>query len=128
MNAQASTMFETFQQPRKMISGVCAELADRSGLPVWTVRVAAVFLLLTHWIFALVLYFAAAAWLRAPQPGTWRDVRGDAAGRPTPPPSGWDRDGLVNRFDRLDRPLSRMERAALDKEASLRQAFRDLDR
>ena len=127
MNAQASTMFETFQQPRRMISGVCAELADRSGLPVWTVRVAAVLLLLTHWIFALVLYFAAAAWLGGPQPGAWRDLRGAGPGAPASPRT-WDRDGLVNRFDRLDRRLSRMEQEALDSEAGLRRQFRDLDR
>jgi phage shock protein PspC (stress-responsive transcriptional regulator) len=124
MNAQASTMFETFQQPRRMICGVCANLAVRSGLPAWSVRVAAVLLLLTHGLLALLLYFGAAAWLRAPQAGTWRDVRGSTA---APPPS-WDRDGLTGRFDRLDQRLSRMEREAMDKEASLRQAFRDLDR
>lgn len=125
MNAQASTMFETFQQPRRMICGVCANLAVRSGLPAWSVRVAAVLLLLTHGLLALLLYFGAAAWLRAPQAGTWRDMR-RGAGAQTPP--SWDRDGLVSRFDRLDQRLSRMEREAVDHEASLRAAFRDLDK
>jgi phage shock protein PspC (stress-responsive transcriptional regulator) len=126
MNAQAEAMFETFQQPRKVISGVCAEMAVRSGLPTWTIRAAAVLLLLTHWIIALVLYFAAAGWLRAPQSGTWRDVR--SGGATNPPPPSWDRRGVMDRFERLDRRLSRMEREAMDKEAGLRQAFRDLER
>jgi len=127
MNAQASTMFETFQQPRKMICGVCANLAQRSGLPAWAIRIAAVLLLLTHGLLALLLYFGAAIWLRAPQPGTWRDLRGTAApGHQAP--SGWDRDGLAARFDRLDQRLARMEREAVDGEANLRKAFRDLDR
>jgi phage shock protein PspC (stress-responsive transcriptional regulator) len=125
MNAQASTMFETFQQPQRMICGVCANLAVRSGLPAWSVRVAAVLLLLTHGLLALLLYFGAAAWLRAPQAGTWRDMRGSAGAPPRP---SWDRDGLTDRFDRLDQRLSRMEREAVDHEASLRAAFRDLDR
>jgi phage shock protein PspC (stress-responsive transcriptional regulator) len=123
MNAQAQTMFETIQHPRRMICGVCAELAVRSGFPVWTIRVAAVLLLLLHWLVALIVYFGAAVWLRGPQPGTWRDLRGPGAPAYRP---AWDRDGLMDRFGRLDRRLSRMEQEAMDHEAYLRRQFRDL--
>jgi phage shock protein PspC (stress-responsive transcriptional regulator) len=125
MNAQAQTMFDTIQQPRRMICGVCANLAVRSGFPVWTIRVAAAVLLLMHWLVAVIVYFGAAAWLRSPNPGTWRDLRGTGAAAARP---NWDRDGLSDRFYRLDRRLSRMEQEAMDSEANLRRQFRDLDR
>jgi phage shock protein PspC (stress-responsive transcriptional regulator) len=121
-------MYETFQRPRRVICGVCATLADRSGVPTWIIRVVAVCLLVAHTLLTTVVYLCAAAWMRRPAAGTLRDFSCDTRGGPGAPPSAWDRDGLVNRFNRLDGRLSRMEREALDREAGLRRAFRDLDR
>ena len=117
-------MYETFQRPRRVICGVCATLADRSGVPAWIIRVVAVCLLVAHSLLTTVVYLFAAAWMRRPEAGTLRDF----SDGPCTPPSAWDRDGLVNRFNRLDGRLSRMEHEALDREAGLRRAFRDLDR
>ncbi len=44
----------------KKISGVCAGLANGNGFPVWSVRLAAVFLLFMFPAAALLSYFAAA--------------------------------------------------------------------
>ena len=121
-------MRETFQRQRRVICGVCATLADRSGVPAWIIRVVAVCLLATHAILATVAYLFAAAWMRRPAAGTLRDFPDGPAVGPAPPPPSWDRGGLVRRFDRLDGRLARMEREALDREADLRRAFRDLDR
>ena len=134
MNAQAQTMFNTFQRPRRVICGVCATLSERSGVPAWIVRVAAVVLLLAHAALTGILYLGAAAWMRRPADGTWHMRPADYGfvGRgptvpPTAPPS-WDRTGLVDRFRRLDARLARMEAEAFHNEAGLRRAFQDLER
>ena len=130
MNAQAQTMFDSLQQPRKMIAGVCVELAGRSGLPVWAIRIAALILLLTHFVVALVVYFIGAGLLNRSAATQWRDRRQDPQNPWTAPDAEntrpWDRDGLVDRFDRLNRRLSRMEREAMESESRLRRQFRDL--
>ena len=136
MYAQAQTVYSTFQRPRGVICGVCARLGERSGVPVIVIRVAAVILLLAHALATFIIYMIAAAWMRRPQQGTGRDFRspgGSAAsvgswGPSAPPPPVWDQGGLVNRFDRLDERLARMEAEAFHSEVGLRRAFRDLER
>jgi phage shock protein PspC (stress-responsive transcriptional regulator) len=109
-------MFYQMQHSRRMLCGVCAELADRGGLPVWLARVIAVILLLMHPPLVVALYLVAAIWMR-------RERAVAPMGRPA-----WDRDGLTERFTRLDRRLEGMERAAMDREIGLRRAFRDLEK
>jgi phage shock protein PspC (stress-responsive transcriptional regulator) len=128
-------MFYQVQRPSRMVCGVCAELAERSGLPVWMVRVGALILLVSHAALAGVIYIGLALWLRGGNGAcagrSWRGAdfgATTARPEPPPPPPAWDRDGLTTRFSRLDRRLADMERAALDREMGLRQAFRDLDR
>lgn len=134
MYAQAQTVYSTMQRPRGLICGVCARLAERSGVPVIVLRVAAVILLLGHALSTFIVYMIAAAWMRRPQPGTQREFRAPG-GSPVPggwspsaPPPVWDQGGLVNRFDRLDERLARMEAEAFHSEVGLRRAFRDLER
>ncbi len=133
MIARGSWVIYDFRHSPRMIGGVCAELADRSGLPVWLVRAFAVALLLMHAGVMLVVYFGMALWLRnrngscAGRSWGGTDFGATARPEPAPPPPSWDRDGLTTRFSRLDRRLADMERAALDREMGLRRAFRDLD-
>ncbi len=134
MNAHAETVINTFQRPRRVICGVCATLSERSGLPAWIIRVAAVVLLLAHGLITLIVYFGTAVWLRQPARaggfGSPRDYGFVGPGRPAapPPPPVWDRDGVVDRFRRLDARLARMEQEAFQNEAGLRRAFHDLER
>ena len=114
-------LFYNVRHSRRMLCGVCAEIADRSTVPVWLVRTVAVLVLLMHPPLVVALYVCAALWLRGERRGTWR-------ARAMPAAPSWDRDGLTERFYRLDRRLSGMERAALDREMGLRAAFRDLER
>ena len=136
MNAQAQTVFNTFQRPRRVICGVCATLSERSGLPAWIIRVAAVVLLMAHGLVTLIVYFGTAVWLRQPARangfGSPRDYgfvgRTGPATPPPPAPPAWDRDGVVERFRRLDARLAKMELEAFHSEAGLRRAFHDLER
>jgi len=136
MYAQAQTVYSTMQRPRGVICGVCARLGERSRVPVIVIRVAAVILLLAHALATFIIYMIAAAWMRRPQQGIGRDFRSPggspASGggwRPSaPPPPVWDQGGLMNRFDRLDERLARMEAEAFHSEVGLRRAFRDLER
>jgi phage shock protein PspC (stress-responsive transcriptional regulator) len=134
MYAQAQTVYTTFQRPRGVICGVCARLGERSGVPVIVIRVAAVILLLSHALPTFIIYMIAAAWMRRPQSGAWRDFGSGAGGSPGPgagngwPPPVWDQGGLMNRFERLDERLARMEAEAFHSEVGLRRAFRDLER
>jgi phage shock protein PspC (stress-responsive transcriptional regulator) len=113
MNAQGQAMFNSLQQPRQMVCGVCATLAERSGLPVALIRIAAVILLVVHSVLTGIVYLLAAAWMRQPPPA---------------PVQAWERDGLGGRFQRLDERLARMEAEAYQNEAGLRRAFHDLER
>ncbi len=138
-NLWASDMIYQVQRPGRMVCGVCAELAERSGLPVWLVRVLALLLLVSHPAPIGAVYIGLALWLRRGKGAcarpSWRgsEFARDSSrdftpgARPEPPPA-WDRDGLTARFSRLDRRLADMERAALDREMGLRRAFRNLDR
>jgi phage shock protein PspC (stress-responsive transcriptional regulator) len=136
MYAQAQTVYATMQRPRGVICGVCARLGERSGVPVIILRVAAVILLLAHAFATFIIYMIAAAWMRRPQPAAQRDFRAPGGPRAStgswgpsaPPPPVWDQGGLMNRFDRLDERLARMEAEAFHNEAGLRRAFRDLER
>ena len=137
MYAQAQTVYTTFQRPRGVICGVCARLGERSGVPVIVLRVAAVILLMSHALATFIIYMIAAAWMRRPQSGTLRDFGAGAGGSPgpgagngwrPPPPPVWDQGGLMNRFERLDERLARMEAEAFHSEVGLRRAFRDLER
>ncbi len=136
MNAQAQTVFTTFRHTRGVVCGVCARLSERSGVPVIVIRVAAVILLLAHALATFVVYIMAAAWMRRPQDVAWRaGGQGGSPGaaetgpwRPAASPPVWDQGGLVNRFERLDERLARMEAEAFNSEVGLRRAFRDLER
>ncbi len=128
VNAHLNGIYEKFQRPRRVICGVCAALSANSGVPAWIIRVVAVCLLIAHTALATVAYLIAAAFMRRPATGTWRDLRADTRGCAGVPPRTWDDGGLVNRFDRLTRRLAEMERETMDREAGLRRAFRDLDR
>jgi phage shock protein PspC (stress-responsive transcriptional regulator) len=128
-NAQMNAVYETFQRPRRVICGVCAALAEQSAVPAWIIRIVAVCMLIAHTALAVIVYLCAAAFMRRPAAGTWRDLRADPCGAgPLSPPPSWDRDGLVGRFDSLNSRLAQMEREAMDREVGLRRAFRDLDR
>ncbi len=135
MNAQAQTVYTTFKHPRGVICGVCARFGERSGVPVIVIRVAAVILLMAHALATFVIYILLAAWMRRPQSGTWRDF-GPGKGAPgpgpwqpaAPAPPVWDQGGLMNRFNRLDERLARMEAEAFHSEVGLRRAFRDLEK
>ncbi len=128
-NAQMNAVYETFQRPRRVICGVCAALSAQSGVPAWIIRVVAVCVLIAHTALAVLIYLCAAAFMRRPAAGSWRDFRADTrGGGPSSPPPSWDRNGLVGRFDTLNSRLARMEREAMDREVGLRRAFRDLDR
>jgi phage shock protein PspC (stress-responsive transcriptional regulator) len=120
MIGRGSAVYYEIRHSPQMLCGVCADLADRSGVPVSVVRAVAILLLLMHAMVMVVVYLGLALWLRGKARGTW-----SVPAREEVPPS-WDDDGLSARFNRLDRRLARMERAALDREAGLHRAFRDL--
>jgi phage shock protein PspC (stress-responsive transcriptional regulator) len=106
MSGRVEGVMYQVQHSCRMICGVCADIADRIGIPVWLVRVAAVLLLVAHPPLTVAVYFGAAIFLRGRAPATWRANA----------PPAWDRDGLGARFRRLDERLARMESAALDRE------------
>ncbi len=90
--------------PRAWIGGVCANLARRTGLPVWLWRLGAVFMLLCHAFAALVIY------------GVLVLLRARVAAR-----GGDARDGLGP-------ILAHVENARADREERLARAIRDLER
>jgi phage shock protein PspC (stress-responsive transcriptional regulator) len=57
-------MIDRFQHHRAMISGVCAWMADRSGVPVWIIRVVALALTIAHAPLMVLGYFVAAYLIR----------------------------------------------------------------
>jgi len=83
-------MFDRFQHHRPMISGVCAWMADRSGFPVWIIRVVALALTVAHAPLMVIGYFVAAYLLRR-------------QARMTSP---------EDRFAQFDRRVAKMEEAA----------------
>ncbi len=106
------------QNPHALIKGVC-----RAGVPVWMPRTAFIIFGLLHWFFAVVAYIVM---YKLISPAcTW------AARTSVPPTStGYTtpQNDVRNRFAALDRRLAEMEAATLQQEASLRRAFRDLER
>jgi phage shock protein PspC (stress-responsive transcriptional regulator) len=131
MNAQAQTMVNNLRQPRRLVCGVCASLADASGVPVVIIRAAAIVLLIAHTVLTAVAYLLAAAWMRRPPSAVRPDygaAGGSGRGPDAPMPPIWDRNGVVDRFRRLDERLARMEAETFQNEASLRRAFHDLER
>jgi phage shock protein PspC (stress-responsive transcriptional regulator) len=105
-NGRTNTMFNEFKYSPSMICGLCGRVAARTGLPIWLVRTVAVLLLLSHTVLFVAIYLGAALYSRR--------GRQTAAWQPEARPA-WDRDGLTERFARLDRRLARMEGAALDQ-------------
>jgi phage shock protein PspC (stress-responsive transcriptional regulator) len=85
-------MFDRFQQHRPMISGVCAWMSDRSGVPVWIIRVVALALCVAHLPLMVIGYFVGAYLIR-------RQARAIGPGVP-------------DRFAHLDRRMAAMEEAA----------------
>jgi phage shock protein PspC (stress-responsive transcriptional regulator) len=99
-------MMNEFKYSPSMICGICGRISARTGLPVWLVRTVAVLLLLSHSVLFVAVYLGAALYIRhGRQAAVWQPEA-----RPA-----WDRDGLGERFARLDRRLARMEGAALDR-------------
>jgi phage shock protein PspC (stress-responsive transcriptional regulator) len=99
------TVFNQFKHSPSMICGMCGRVAARTGLPLWLVRSVAVLLLLTHSVIFVAVYLGAALYARRARPAAWQpEVR-----------PAWDRDGLSERFARLDRRLARMESATLEQ-------------
>jgi phage shock protein PspC (stress-responsive transcriptional regulator) len=97
-------MFDRFKHTRAMISGVCAWMADRSGVPVWLIRVVALLLLLAHAPLMVIGYFAGAYLIR-------REARMASA--------GWDAapgGGVTDRFGHLERRMAEAEEAAWREE------------
>jgi phage shock protein PspC (stress-responsive transcriptional regulator) len=104
-----------------MIKGVCARIADSAGVPVWMPRTAFIIFGLLHWFFAVVAYIVIYKLICPAR--NW-------AVRNSVPPAGFTapQNDVRNRFAALDRRLAEMEAATLQQEASLRRAFRDLER
>jgi phage shock protein PspC (stress-responsive transcriptional regulator) len=94
-------MFDRFQHHRPMISGVCAWMADRSGVPVWVIRVVSLALLVVHAPLMIIGYFVGAYPIR-------RETR---VAR-----NGWqaqqDSTGMTDRFAHIDRRVAEIEEAA----------------
>jgi phage shock protein PspC (stress-responsive transcriptional regulator) len=106
----------------KVISGVCAEIAGRAGVPVWLPRLAFVLFGIMHWLLAIILYFVLAKFIC---PG--QRSRMTASFTPPPPPS-YGFATVRDKFSALDARLANLEAATVQSEAELRRAFRDLDR
>jgi len=106
----------------KVISGVCADLAERAGLPVWLPRTVFVVFAVMHWLLALILYFGL-SWVIGPRPRGM--ASGYAAPRPVPCP---EYGTMRSRFSALDERLTNLEAATIRSESELRRAFRDLER
>lgn len=104
--------------PRKLIRGVCAEIAERAGVAVWMPRAAFIVFGLLHWFLAIVLYIVLVK-IMSP-------VRQRRFARPQQqmPSTGPVRD----RLSALDARLAELEAATLQQESSLRRQFRDLER
>ena len=103
-----------------LIRGVCAQIAERAGVPAWMPRAAFLMFGVVHWLLAVIAYVILAKLLCG--------GRTRAAGVPpdafeSAPPSGAVRD----RFTALDARLADLGRASL-QESDLRRAFRDLER
>lgn len=79
--------------PRPALCGVCAHLAERSGVPVTGIRIAAVLLLFWHPALIGPAYLAGAFALR----------RSERVAAPRAP---WS--DAIDRFERLNRRASRM--------------------
>ena len=105
----------------RWISGVCADIALRAGVPPWMPRAGFVIFGLIHWVLALILYFVLAHYMFH---------RPRAANRftATARPPADDFSGVRERFRGLDERLSNLEAATLRSESELRRAFRDLER
>ncbi len=119
----SATMFygSTGVRPCRWICGVCADLAERSALPVAVPRIAFAVFAVLHLFLACILYFGL-AWLLGP--GRTCGISRTAP----PPPRPRDDFGPVSeRFRNLDQRLSRLEAATANSEAELRRAFRDLE-
>ena len=97
-------MFDKFQHHRPMVSGVCAWMADRSGMPVWIIRVVALLLLLAHAPLMVIGYFVAAYFIR-------RECGMASAGW-----SGARGAGVPDRFGHLERRMAEAEEAAWREE------------
>jgi len=109
------------------IAGVCAGVADYTGIPALLVRALAVVALIMFSLPTLIIYFGA-AWLLddapeqlydSPEEETfWRRVRA------TPSSTMHD---LHHRFLSNERRLRRIEAQITAKEFDLRRKFRDLE-
>ena len=85
-------MFDRLQHPRAMISGVCAWMSERSGVPVLMIRIVGLALLITHAPLMVIGYFFGAWMIR-------RRARAVVGGVP-------------DRFGHLDRRMAEAEEAA----------------
>jgi phage shock protein PspC (stress-responsive transcriptional regulator) len=105
----------------RWISGVCADIALRAGVPPWMPRAGFLIFGLIHWVLALILYFVLAHYM-------FRAPRAPRRFTPAAWPPAEDFSGVRERFRCLDERLSNLEAATLRSESELRRAFRDLER
>ena len=118
-----------FHGPR-IISGVCENLAERAGLPVWMPRAAFLVFGVLHWVLAVILYVVLAKTLcRSARQDFGSGVQGQFASSPfRPGEASAGLGGVRDRFGALDARLADLESATLQQEAALRRQFRDLER
>lgn len=114
------------RHPRALIAGVCAELADRFGLPVWLLRVVVIFAFCdANWTTG-ICYVAVTVALRTRLidllPARMRPSRPPWGDAPADPGYQLQRD----RFSALELRLARLEAAVTSDELKLRARFRDI--
>ncbi len=97
-------------RPRPLLAGVCAQIAERAGVPVWLPRALMLALLLLHGLVAIAIYVGLAL--------VWREWRTTQV---PPPPA---REDPARRFRDLDARLAVLEREALWRETDPRRPFR----
>ena len=117
-----------YRNPRNaIVRGVCAGLADYSGIEVWIVRVLAVLSLFLFTLPTLVIYLIAAVLLperperlyeNNEEESFWRGVRTDPKQTLSE---------LRHRFRRLEQRLRKMESYVTSREFKLRREIDGLD-
>ena len=122
--------YETGSAPqRPWIAGVCASLARGCGVEAWMVRLPAILLLLWHPLWFVILYLAAAAFIRNQNPPIARLRYWFSRLYPAAPSGGGGENGLsalAQQLAALDRRLASLEAMISAPDDTLRQKFRNL--
>ena len=115
--------------PRPWIAGVCATLAGLCAVEAWMVRLPVILLLLWHPLWFVVLYLAAAAFIRNENAPIARRRYWFSRLYSTAPSGGGREDGLSaldQKLAALDRRLASLEAIISAPDDMLRQKFRNL--